>query len=170
MKTNSVPDVPFPRNRGDFIAMALGFILPIVFALSLPGCASTGAKSSPANQASLELAIGVASDAAALVLQKNPKAVPALRATSAGIGVVLTQATLTPEQVKAFVDKLGQDADLSPAERLVIGRAVQRVHGILVVYFATPNLNIADPRVRSALEKVKQSIDDTLALYEVLKT
>ena len=146
-----------------------GLCLVVSALLFASGCASTGGTPA-ANQASLELAIGVASDAAALVLQKNPKAVPALRATSAGIGAVLTQGTLTPAQVKAFVDKLGQDADLSPAERLVIGRAVQRVHGILVIYFATPDLNIADPRVRSALEKVKQSIDDTLALYEVLGT
>lgn len=150
------------------ILFILASVLAGLAALFGAGCASTGGAA--ANPATIELAIGVASDAAALVLQKNPKAVPALRATSAGIGAVLTQGTLTPAQVKAFVDKLGQDADLSPAERLVIGRAVQRVHGILVVYFATPDLNIADPRVRSALEKVKQSIDDTLALYEVLGT
>lgn len=131
------------------------------------GCSTTAGTNT--NAATVELAIGVASDAAALVLQKNPKAVPALRAVSVGIGTVLTQSTLTPEQVKAFVDRVGHDADLSPAERLVIGRAVQRVHGILVVYFATPELNIADPRVRSALEKVKHSIDDTLALYDVLR-
>lgn len=150
------------------VLFVLGSLLAGLAALCSSGCATTGGTN--ANAATVELAIGVASDAAALVLQKNPKAIPALRATSAGIGAVLTQGTLTPAQVKAFVDKLGRDAHLSPAERLVIGRAVQRVHGILIVYFATPDLNIGDPRVRSALEKVKQSIDDTLALYEVLGT
>lgn len=149
------------------ILFVVGTLVAGLVSLCSSGCAT--ALGTNTNAAGLDLAIGVASDAAALVLQKNQKAVPALRAVSAGIGTVLTQGTLTPEQVKAFVDKIGQDADLTPAERLVIGRAVQRVHGILVAYFATPDLNIGDPRVRSALEKVKQSIDDTLALYEVLQ-
>lgn len=149
------------------VLFAIGALLAGLASLCTSGCVTTGGTN--ANAATVELAIGVASDAAALVLQKNQKAVPALRAVSAGIETVLTQGTLTPEQVKAFVDKIGQDADLSPAERLVIGRAVQRVHGILTVCFATPDLNIADPRVRSALEKVKRSIDDTLALNDVLR-
>lgn len=136
--------------------------------LVLPACQTTG--SGPSSAVQLELAVGVASDAAALVLQKNPKAVPVLRSISAGIDSVLTTESLSPEKVKAFVDKIGKDSNLSPAERLIIGRAIQRVHGVLVVYFNTPDLSISDPRVRAALTKIKQSIDDTLALHAVLES
>lgn len=151
----------------------LGLLLASILAITailIAGTGCTTASKPAANAATIELAIGVASDAAALVLQKNPKATPVLRSVSSGITAVLTESSLTPARVKAFVDVLGKDANLTPAERIVIGRAVQRVHGILIAYFGTPDLNIADPRVRSALEKVKQSIDDTLALAEVLGT
>lgn len=142
------------------------YILTLCAALLFSGCASTGSKINPVT---LELAVGVASDAAALVLQKNPKAAPVLRSLSAGLDAVLTKKTLTPEEVKAFVAQITKDANLTPAEQLLIGRAVQRTHGILIGYFGTPDLNIEDPQVRAALERIRTAINDTLALYDVLK-
>lgn len=146
----------------------LALTLAALALLFSAGCQTAGTSQNSA--VTLELAVGVASDAAALVLQKNPKAVPVLRSISAGIDSVLTTESLSPEKVKAFVDQIGKDSSLSPAERLIIGRAIQRVHGVLTVYFNTPDLNIVDPRVRSALTKIKQSIDDTLALHAVLQS
>lgn len=146
--------------------MKIQYILTICAVLFFTGCASTGSKINPAT---LELAVGVASDASALVLQKNPKAAPVLRSLSAGLDAVLTKKTLTPEEVKAFVILITQDANLTPAEQLLIGRAVQRTHGILITYFGTPELNIENPQVRAALERIRTAINDTLALYDVLK-
>lgn len=143
----------------------LSFIV-IVCLLAFTGCATNGGR---INSVTLELAVGVASDAAALVLQKNSKAVPAVRTISESIGAVLTTQSLSPQRVKQFVDLVGKDANLNPAERLILGRAVQRVHGILVAHFGTVDLNIQDPKVREALEKIKKGVDDTLALYDVLK-
>jgi hypothetical protein len=139
------------------------YILALLVSVSL---AFTGCTSTPGQA---DLIAGVASDAAALVLQKNPKAVPTLRAVSAGIDAVLTQNSLTPERVKTFVDLIGKDANLDPDTRFLIGRLVLRTHGALVAKFGTPDLNILDPEVRAALTRVKVALDDTLALYDVLK-
>jgi hypothetical protein len=141
-------------------------IIPFLLSLLLlaPGCSTPGGLS----PATIEIAAAITADAAALVLQKNPKAVPALRSVSAGLALVLTTESLTQAQVTAFVSTLSKDAALSPAEQLLLGRAVQRVHSILTAHFATPDLNIADPRVRAALERIKLGIDDTLALYAAL--
>jgi hypothetical protein len=130
-------------------------------ALALSGCATGPGQA--------DLIAGIASDGAALVLQKNPQAVPVLRTVSSGIGAVLTQKSLTPEQVKTFVDLISKDANLTSDERFLVGRLVLRVHGALVAKFGTADLNIEDPRVREALTRVKVALDDTLALYDVLK-
>lgn len=137
----------------------LALLLPIVLAFS--GCATAPGQ--------LDFITAVASDGAALVLRKNPKAVPTMRTVSAGIGAVLTQNSLTQERVDAFVNLLTKDANLDEDTKFLIGRLVVRTHGALVAKFGTPDLNIQDPEVRAALTRVKVALDDTLALYDVLK-
>lgn len=154
------------------IQFRLVAIFAILLALiTLPGCATGGGGSNSArNEATLNLAIGVASDAAVLVLQKNPKAIPVLKSVSLGIDTVLTGQSLTPQQVKSFVDALDKGANLTPPERVVIGRAIQRVHELLTGYFGTSTLDVTNPQVRAALVKIQRAIDDTLALNAVLMT
>lgn len=150
------------QNRAHVLLTLVAFSI----GLFLSGCATTS--QTVTSQVSVGIAVDLASFAAVEVLEKNPKAVPALRSISAGIDTVITQGSVSPAQVAAFVQKIDKDGSLSPIERLIIGRAIQRVHQALVQSTGVPDLNITNPKVRDALERVKKGIDDTLALYDVV--
>lgn len=145
----------------------------LALALLLSGCVSTGTtpKTAPLVTASdVDDIVDLASAGVVLVLQKNPKAVPVLRTASAGIDTVLTENSLTPERVNAFVRLVSKDVNLSPEERFLVQQLVLTVHKRLVRQFGAPDLNIANPAVRAQLERVKKAIDDTLASYSGLTT
>lgn len=144
-------------------------MLALIVACILAGIASlfSGCASTPG---SVDVAVGLASDGAALVLQKNPKAVPALRLVSSGIDTVLSRGSLTPEQLKAFVEVIDKQAKLSPEDRFLIGRLIQRVHEALVVKYGAADIEATSPEVRATLIKIKKAIDDTLALHAVLQS
>lgn len=143
-------------------------ILTVFIAVAFSGCATTGinAKLDPVTT---ELLIGVATDGAGFILQKNANAVPPLRALSAGIGAVVTQGSLTDKQVEAFISKITKDSDLTAEEQFFLNRLVIRVHRLLVAKFGTPDLNITNPAVKADLERLKLAIDEMLAAYDARK-
>jgi len=140
------------------------FLIPLfaaVLAMAFSACATT-----PQTQ----ILTGIISDAAAIVLTKNENAVPVVRSLSLGIDAALTTGTLPPEKVKTFLDLLDKDASLTPGERLIFARAIQRTHQGLVAYVGTPDINVNNARVRSILEEIKRNLDETLALHDALKS
>jgi hypothetical protein len=141
-------------------------ILSVFVALAFSGCATSGlnAKLDPVTT---ELVIGAATDGAGLILRRNAKAVPPLRALSAGIGAVLTEDSLTDERVQAFVSKITKDSGLDVEEQFFLERLVVRVHRLLTAKFGTPDLNIKNPAVKADLERLKLAIDEMLAAYDV---
>lgn len=129
-----------------------------VCSILFAGCAST-----PNQQAAVDLAIGVGTDAASIVIRRNPAAVVTLRAISLGIDSVLSTGVLSQAQVDAFVAGLDRNNHLTADDRFIIGRAVRRIHQALVVYGGCPDLNIGDPKIRAALERVKAAINEVTA-------
>lgn len=130
------------------------FLLFAAFALLLPGCAST-----PNQQAALDLAIDIAIDAAAIVLRRNPEAAPVLQAVSLGIDAILTKGSLTQAQVDDFVAGLDRGKRLKGDDAFIIGRAIKRAHQALVVYGCAPDIDVANPKVREALVRVRDALN-----------
>lgn len=142
------------KNRSCFA------LFTAVLAMVFTGCVSTP---------NTELLTGILSDAAAIVLTKNQKAVPIVRALSAGLELALTKEAITPAQVKAFIEQLDKGGSLTPGERLLLGRGIQRTQQRLTAVLGTPDINVKDPRVRDILVEIKRNLDDTLALHDALK-
>lgn len=146
------------------VSITIGILCASLFS----GCATTGlnAKLDPVTT---ELVIGIATDGAGLILQRNSNAVPTLRALSVGIGAVVTQSSLTDKQVEVFVSKITKDSALTDDEQFALNRLVIRVHRLLVAKFRTPDLNIGNPAVKADLERLKLALDEMLAAYDARK-
>jgi hypothetical protein len=144
-------------KKGSFIALLFSAVLAMAFS---SGCASTP---------NTDLLTGILSDAAAIVLTKNQKAVPIVRSLSAGLELALTKEAITPAQIKAFIEQLDQNGNLTTGERLLLGRGIQRTQKRLTAVLGTPDINVKDPRVRGILEEIKRNLDETLALHDALK-
>lgn len=137
-------------------------IVTVCAVLFVPGCANL----SPADS---ELLTGIVSDAAGIVLSKNQKAVPVLKSLSLGIEAALTSGTLPPEKVKAFIETLDKDSRLTPGERLLLARAIQRTQRRLAAVIGSPDVDVTNPKVRSILTEIKRNLDEILELSEAFK-
>jgi hypothetical protein len=139
----------------------LKLFVVLIASLSLGACASTPA----AQHAQVDLLVGLASDAAAIALIRNPGAVPVLQAISVGIQNVLTGGSLREADVNALVDRIEHSrGTLSDAERVMLRRAVITTHSLLILQTGLADLPTTDPRVKDVLTRLKTAIDDALAV------
>lgn len=122
----------------------------------------TGCASNPNQQAAVDLAIGVASDAATIVVRRNPEARAVLSTLSLAIDGALTAGALTQGDVEAFVARIDKNNHLTADDRFLIGSAIRRVHQALVVYGGAPDLNIGDPKIKAALVRVQTALTEIL--------
>ena len=149
-------------------------ILTMFALLSLSACTSVPAGSMPPGTIT-ELAVGTVTDAAILVVEKNPKAKPVLQAISTRLDEILQGRDVTQAGVDLFIQQLDIGANLTPEQRKVMSRAVSRTFTLLTVLTGSSVLNLAEPspgmpsdqadkvrQARAIVQQIKASVDAVL--------
>lgn len=160
-----VPDINLPGVHV-FACALLG-----AFALGMMGCSSVPSESGP-SQAEYAAAITqpVVKNVVVPILSKNPDLEPALLAVASGIDVVFNKGTLTPEQLREFVDSLSAKyPKLDERDKLVLGSAIWDAYTIYTRMTGKTVVVVSDPTARALLEAFRQGINDGIAFYHAFK-
>jgi hypothetical protein len=160
-----VPDMNVP---GPHVFM---FALLGLASFGLFGCSSVPSSTAP-GQAEYAAAITqpVVKNVVVPILSKNPDLEPALVAVATGIEVVFQKGTLTPEQLREFVDALAvKYPKLDERDRLVLGSAIWDAYTIYTQLSGKTIVEVTDPTARAMLEAFRQGITDGIAFYHAFR-
>lgn len=146
----------------------------IALSLLMPACTTVSPGNLPPGTIT-QLAVGTVTDAAILVVEKNPAAKPILKEISLRLDEILQGKDVTQAGVEAFIAHVDIGGNLTPDQRQVLGRAIGRVFTLLTTLTGTTTLTLAEPgpdmpadqaakvrQVRDIVQQIKASIDATL--------
>lgn len=104
------------------------------------------------------------------LLLKNPQLEPALQALASGIELVFNKSTLTPAEIKYFLDALAIEyPQLDDRDKLVIGSAVMDAYTIYTELSGKAVVDVTDPDARQLLEAFRRGVLDGIAFYHAFK-
>jgi hypothetical protein len=140
-----------------------------LFAMGLTGCATSGG-APDRTEVAAAITQPVVKNLVVPLLNKNPELEPALQAVAAGIDVVFNQGTLTPEQLRSFIDALAvKHPQMDERDKLVIGSAIWDAYTIYTEMTGKTVVEITDPAASALLDAFRKGIVDGIAFYHAFK-
>lgn len=143
-------------------------VLALTVALVFTGCQSLNNLPAGKQTAAIELAVGVTGDIASIIVAKNPDIGETLAVISAGLETVLADGTLPPDRVADFIRRIEARHNLTLEEKVLLARGITRVHQLFLV-FTGGDIDTTNPRAREFLTRVRDAINQSLALADALR-
>ena len=148
---------------GGGVSMLVLGLAGFLAASTFTGCASLGAKATPAQ---LEArAYALINTAGVVVIADNPGAVAEIERIAAGVDAVFANGTLTPEQLSNFLTAL----KVPEEKRLLLAIGLNNAYQLYTAETGRPLVDVSDPSAAAILRGVRRGITDAIAFSQAFQ-